>query len=466
MEEKGEDGDWFFNTQYCHSFPLSVHSSHNIGVNMKKKLISYNVRVDRHITNKLRPILPPTLDMTAAGVLIVNLLSCVMKDSRLVYSRSNTRKQQTEMYYHLYNRKRISTYKLVKVVDWMCANGWCYGSTGSRELVYGEVHDFPSWVCATDKLTELFAEPMIEQSEQTYRNTLQTILLRDKEKQLIEYDDTQKTRSMRRVVQALNEVNASFTFVDSEGRLLDNSKIVRIFNGSFASGGRFYRHDILTIPNSMLDDNGKKVKLEPGKTRLGVTIDGENVAEVDFVCLHPTLLYDLCRLERPWLNDLYSYLGAGSVEERNALKVAVNVLLNARTKKAAIGALENELPKYVNGWNAREIVQKIEQKLSSVKHMFCCNQSTGLWLQNVESEIMSRVVEIFVQENAPLLPVHDSGIVRERDIDKLVERMGQCFLSVVEGYTDRQWADSLSVHMKISTKNSSRLLTFKGGCCV
>ena len=139
---------------------------------MKKKLISYNVRVDRYVTNKLRSILPPTLDISAAGVLVVNLLSCVRKDSRLVYSRTSTRKQQTEMYYHLYNRKRISTYKLVKVVDWMCANGWCYGSIGSRELVCGEIHDFSSWVCATPKLKELFNDPMIEQSEHTYRKTL------------------------------------------------------------------------------------------------------------------------------------------------------------------------------------------------------------------------------------------------------------------------------------------------------
>ena len=172
----------------------------------------------------------------------------------------------------------------------MCANGWCYGSIGSRELVCGETHDFPSWVCATSMLTELFSEPIISQSEKTYRETLQTILLRDKEKELIEYDDTQKTKSMRRIVQALNETNASYTFIDSDGRLLDNSQIVRIFNGSFASGGRFYRHDILTLPNSILDDNGQKVRLEPEKTRLGVTIDGENVVEVDFVCLHPTPL--------------------------------------------------------------------------------------------------------------------------------------------------------------------------------
>ena len=430
---------------------------------MKKKLISYNVAVPRHITNKLRYILPSTLDITAAGVLVVNLLSCHRKGNRLVYSRDNTRKKQTEMYYLLYNRKRVSAFKLVKVVDWMCVNGWCYGSTGSRELVCGEMHDSPSWVCATKELTELFSEPIMQQSEQTYRETLQTILLRDEGKRLIEYDDTQKTKSMRRIVQALNETNASYTFIDSDGRLLDNSQIVRVFNRSFASGGRFYRHDILTIPNSMLDDNGKKVKLEPGKTRLGVTIDGENVAEVDFVCLHPTLLYDLCRLERPWFNDLYSYLGAGTEEERNALKVAVNVLLNARTKRAATGALKKELPKYGVSTSASDLVKHIEEKLVDVKSMLCNTSSTGLWLQNVESEIMSRVVEMFVQENAPLLPVHDSAIVREKDVDKLVQRMGECFLSVVEEYTDKQWADGLSVHMKISSTKHQKLLTFRRG---
>lgn len=432
---------------------------------MKKKLISYNVAVPRHITNKLRSILPGNLDMTAAGVLVVNLLSCTRKDSRLVYSRDNTRKKQTEIYYFLYNRKRISTYKLVRVIDWMRANGWCYGSIGNRELVCGEIHDFPSWVCATSRLTELFSEPMIEQSEQTYRETLQTILLRDKEKELIDYDDTSKTKSMRRIVQELNEVNASYTFVDSDGRLLDNSQIVRIFNGSFASGGRFYRHDILTLPNSILDDNGQKVRLEPGKTRLGVTIDGENVVEVDFVCLHPTLLYDLCRLEHPWLNDLYAYLGAGTEEERNALKVAVNVLLNARSKRSAICAIENDLPKHGVSTSASDLVKHIEEKLVDVKSMLCNTSSTGLWLQNVESEIMSRVVEMFVQENAPLLPVHDSAIVRERDVDKLVQRMGQCYLSVVEEYTDSEWASNISVHMKMSTKTLSKLLTFKRGVC-
>ena len=76
---------------------------------------------------------------------------------------------------------------------------------------------------------------------------------------------------------------------------------------------------------------------------------------------------------------------------------------------------------------------------------------------------MSRVVGMFVQENAPLLPVHDSAIVREKDVDKLVERMGQCFLSVVEEYTDKQWADDLSVHMKISSVTSQKLLTFSRG---
>ncbi len=430
---------------------------------MKKKLISYNVRVDRYITNKLRSILPPALDMTAAGVLVINLLSCTRKDSMLVYSRTNTREKQMEMYYHLYNRKRISVYKLVKVVDWMCANGWCYGSIGSRELVCGEVHDFPSWVCATPKLTELFNEPMIEQSEQTYRETLQTILLRDEGKRLIDYDDTSKTKNMRKVVQALNEVNASYTFIDSDGRLLDNSQIVRIFNGSFASGGRFYRHDILTLSNSILDDNGQKVRLEPCKTRLGVTIDGEDVAEVDFVCLHPTLLYDLCRLERPWLNDLYSYLGAVAENERNALKVAVNVLLNARSKRSAICAIDNDLPKHGLKWNGADVVRGIEEKLLDVKSRFCNNVSTGLWLQNVESEIMSRVVSNFVAANAPLLPVHDSAIVREKDVDTLVQSMGKYYCELVEEYTDSEWANNVSVLMKISTKNSSKLLTFKGG---
>jgi hypothetical protein len=163
------------------------------------------------------------------------------------------------------------------------------------------------------------------------------------------------------------------------------------------------------------------------------------------------------------LNDLYAYLGAGTECERNAIKVAVNVLLNARTKRAAICAIENELPKYGVITNASDLVKHIEEKLVDVKSMLCNNVSTGLWLQNVESEMMSRVVSNFVAANAPLLPVHDSAIVREKDVDTLVQSMGECYLSVVEEYTDKQWADSLSVHMRMSTKTSSKLFVFKRG---
>jgi hypothetical protein len=205
------------------------------------------------------------------------------------------------------------------------------------------------------------------------------------------------------------------------------------------------------------------VRLEPGKTRLGVTIDGDDVAEVDFVCLHPTLLYDICRLERPWLNDLYYFLGAVAENERNALKVAVNVLLNARSKRSAICAIENELPKHGLKWNATDVVRGIEEKLLDIKSMLCNNVSSGLWLQSVESEIMSRVVEMFVQENAPVLPVHDSAIVRERDVDKLVQSMGKYYCELVEEYTDSEWASDISVLMRMSTTKHQKLLTFRRG---
>ena len=143
--------------------------------------------------------------------------------------------------------------------------------------------------------------------------------------------------------------------------------------------------------------------------------------------------------------------------------MAVNVLLNARTKRAAIGALEKELPKHGLKWNATDVVRGVEEKLLDVKSRFCNNVSTGLWLQNVESEIMSRVVSNFVAANAPLLPVHDSAIIREKDVDTLVQSMGKYYCELVEEYTDSEWANNVSVLMKISTKNSSKLLTFKDG---
>ena len=181
------------------------------------------------------------------------------------------------------------------------------------------------------------------------------------------------------------------------------------------------------------------------------------------MCLHPTLLYDLLPSRTPVVERSLLLPRAGTENERNALKVAVNVLLNARTKMAAICALEKELPKYGVITNASDLVKYIEEKLVDVKSMLCNTSSTGLWLQNVEAEIMSRVVSNFVAANAPLLPVHDSAIVREKDVDTLVQSMGKCYCELVEEYTDREWADNLSVHIKIISVTSQKLLTFKVG---
>ncbi len=96
---------------------------------------------------------------------------------------------------------------------------------------------------------------------------------------------------------------------------------------------------------------------------------------------HPTLRSLPSRT--PVIERSLLYLGAVAENERNALKVAVNVLLNARSKRSAICAIENELPKYGMITNASDLVKHIEEKLVDVKSMMCNNVSTGLWLQNV-----------------------------------------------------------------------------------
>ena len=83
-----------------------------------------------------------------------------------------------------------------------------------------------------------------------------------------------------------------------------------------------------------------------------------------------------------------------------------------------------------------------------------------------KTKSMRRIVQALNEVNSPLLPVHDSAIVREKDVDTLVQSMGKCYCEFVEEYTDSEWASNVSVLMKISSVTSQKLLTFKGVWCI
>jgi hypothetical protein len=187
----------------------------------------------------------------------------------------------------------------------------------------------------------------------------------------------------------------------------------RIFNGgSFKLGGRFY-------------GSHQSLKKDERKT---ITIDGESTVELDFKCLHPTMLYHQIGKQPP--SDCYSIFG----DNRDAVirPIAKSVLLiglNAKDKIGTVRALHEKwfhkpksIPKGFNSIrevldrcnvaNFADLIDLFQKRHAPIAHYFCSGE--GIRLQYLDSEIMSLILSNCVAEGIPALPVHDSIVVPEQ----------------------------------------------------
>ena len=182
------------------------------------------------------------------------------------------------------------------------------------------------------------------------------IRLKDEAGKLTGYQDTHRTRKMRKELAALNEVLGGVEIAvpagerrglhlvidngptdghrnsepDSKGRKLSyilphpGNGMWRVFSrGSFACHGRAY---------------GWWQSI-PGTARASMTINEEPVVEVDYSSLHLTMLYNEAKVR--FSGDAYDIGGF----ERNEVKLGVNIAFNAKSRPAAVAALFDKLGK-------------------------------------------------------------------------------------------------------------------------
>ena len=173
--------------------------------------------------------------------------------------------------------------------------------------------------------------------------------------------------------------------------------LTRIFsNSSYDEGGRFY--------GSM--QSWKK------EVRRKLHFNDQKVVEVDFTAIHPTILYELEGLNAP----AAPYKVSGF--ERDEVKVAFNILINRKATRN--GSDTKSVASNLNLSIKRSAalcsgLYKIHQ---GIKHRF--NTGFGLHLQRIDSDIMFDVLEHFVAvAKQPIIPIHDSAIVRSEDVATL-----------------------------------------------
>ncbi len=292
------------------------------------------------------------------------------------------------------------------------------------------------------------------------------LILKDKEKNEIEYEDTPETRKMIDLVNRYNQFMSNQEVLDVEGTRL-HTALARVFsrgdvsspNHLFSYGGRFYTE-------------GTNYQQFPSIDRKLITINGENVYELDFRSIHISMYCSMEGITLPEGYDVYSQydednyvLDADMVQMvtctykqdynpyREFQKLAWLILINCgkrdktrmQNRRLAITTLEHklkedrELPEHLQrfiGLKAVDIegvVTHIENTFSIAKGLLYSDK--GIELMKSDSDMMQQILSDCVKEGIPVLCVHDSVVVPQSGVGKVMEIMKAAY-GFICGRTD------------------------------
>ena len=298
------------------------------------------------------------------------------------------------------------------------------GMVNKDSGVFGYIKNVPKGIPAYFCPRSGFAEFVSQNSRSTIKDILgsqiellypdvdiETVILRDENKWLKEYDDNPVTLITRKYLKRQYEVNSNAVW-----RVMGDQQIVqpdqlwccRIFNnGSFHQGGRFY------LPLQNL----------PSIHRPTITINDESTVECDFVSYQPRLLYHKDRLLAP--DDCYEVPGIPRVVVKHACMLAIN----CRTRRdAAINLVAQKFDGVGTYQDAGAVLDAVVNHHELIKKYLLSGY--GMSLQYYDSLIAEIIISQAAHHSIPILPIHDSFVVREQDKDWLLEAMTTAYTIV------------------------------------
>ena len=265
------------------------------------------------------------------------------------------------------------------------------------------------------------------------------IVLRDKNKKDIDYQDNSKSRAMRKVLEKYNEILRQ-TFIDlpylqkpyfkyerKKYNINQHSKLVRrIFSQeSFDKGSRFY---------------GGWWQLIGEKQRARILMDNRETVEIDYKSLPPVLAYakngidfwnNMSVTKYDYFNDSYDVPTNGikdKEDSRAVIKLLFLTALNAKNEKECFKLFRDQWNyidhPYVGLFSdvfLKELLDSLRDRHYQIDDMFC--SGVGIDLQKWESDIVDYIVSDFTERNIPILCIHDSFIIWREQLDLLVNNM-------------------------------------------
>lgn len=242
-------------------------------------------------------------------------------------------------------------------------------------------------------------------AENIQRNNNDLIILKNEEKNIVEYNKSKKYNFLLNYNELLKQ-----QIISIKNEIIPYSPIYRIFNQSkYSLGGRYYGSIIQNFPKSKRQD---------------LLFNGRKTEEIDFPCLHISILYSF---KNSSIN-IDAYYLKEYPDERSLIKFILIILLFSKSKEQAIKAILFKKYKnnsfYFNKIN--HIIDLLLEKHSLIKDLFF-KPKLCLKLQNIESRIASMIIKHFTNKNIIIIPIHDGFICEQTHATKLKEIMIKSF---------------------------------------
>lgn len=368
-------------------------------------------------------------------LLVINLYSAWVNDP--ISCVSISRDNNAFVARSRYNKLRVGR-SLIPILDLLIEHGYVGQKLGFHDSSSGVGYTTRIW--ASQKLRTLFEEIKFDPFLVTYHEDQEVIVLRNIEKNDIEYEDTDETIEMRKFVQRYNDFISSY-FIDipvldcdmklhlfeEEGPIkvaVTHGPNVtrRIFSrSSFELGGRFY---------------GGWWQNCPKLARPLIFINDQPTSEIDYKNNHIVLLYAHEGLEYPG-GDAYDVEQLAELSHisdyRQLVKDLLLMAINAKDSSSTFSAFRSDAKagspeKRLTNPQLSLVLQLLREKHSPIAHHLASD--AGLWLQRIDSDIAEKIIGRFMDEEIPILIIHDSFVVPDGNETLLEETMEWAFQEV------------------------------------
>lgn len=349
-------------------------------------------------------------------------------------------------------RRVFENYRLVRnVIDEMVNAGHIELILGYKDPTTGI--GVPSKIRAQDSIGGLLGA-LIDFSMFEEIRPEEVIILRDIEKKLVDYRDTPRIRDLRKELNIYNNLREKVKLsikdipydilITNKDEVQQFSKVSinkttknqsidielkttylsRIFNNnSFSQGGRYYRGAESVLPEVV---------------RNYIRINNRETCELDYSGLHLRMLYNsmnksittdpyvISTRQSPILRQFYktiSLIMINADNELNALRGIVNEYRGTEYRRFLPDISHATLKKYCNSFI--EAHKEIKSKFYS---------GLGVKLQNIDSNISSRILKHFTSKGILVLCIHDSFIIDKRYKADLKAAMEREYLAEFPGF--------------------------------